>query len=696
MSQLTVPKAGVDPGRAATVRVETPTGGADIAKLGNVMADVGVKLENDRLQRQMNRLGVDLTRDMNNLALELSEIGDPDQLESTFQQRTEELRAAYMDGADQNGRPRVDRKNAEAFGLAFDELRNRHELAIGRQALAGRFAQREATFTEFTHEATVAAANSDPEIRQTYLEQGIAQIDQLEANGIIDANEAATRKLGLRANLDNAAAIQDMAQDPEAFLERMDAGEYDGLGGETLARYRVSAEAQIAAAAEKERKAVETATKAEQKLITDQLNEMSGIWSLGQRAAGEDAFLSRPEVQANPAYPEAMAQREIMLEQPSLATMTPAELRALVEEERAKPKVRKFQAERVAVLEKRLAEEETAWSNDPIQHARDLGLADPQLPEFDPADPKAFGAALRNFRAVSEALVDEGYTSTDAVFDKETSEQLKTIIADTSDPAARATLSALVAGSLGDRPDVLKELGVDPAFRMAGELQLAGSSPQVAEGIMRGQRALDQGNVILPPVSDRLDAATDVLDDLFFDVTGGAETQAMIRAAADARYADSFGKTDPSGQLDADAYLQSLHEVMGGSGAWDSSQARGGVQEINGAPTLLPVGVRARDVEQALTHLGSRRAGGVRPTFKISDEALAEDLARISLTGQPPLLGGRPMTEDTFEELSLRAVADGVYEFTFVNDNGQVLVPETPDGEPYRFVLSSLLNGGAK
>ncbi|KAB6717706.1 hypothetical protein [Roseobacter sp. TSBP12] len=692
MSQLTIPTAGIDPGRSADVRVQASDAGASVAQFGNVMADVGAKLETDRLQREMNRLGVDLTRDMNNLSLEMAQIGDPDTLETTFQSRIAELRKTYINGATETGRPRVDPRNAEQFNLAFDELRNRHELNIGQQALAGKFAQREATYFDYVHTATAAAATADPETRDAYFEQGSKQIDELEAAGVIDAAEAQKRRLSLQSGMDAAAALRMLDEDPNDFLDALDAGEFSGLDGEEQSRFRVSANAKIAAADAKAVKDAEIAASTAEKAVTDRLKQMAGIWSLGQRSADEDAFLARADVQANPYFSEAMAQRELLIEKPQLDMMTPAQLQDAVDEEKNRPKVYKYQAERLALLETKLDAEEKAWAADPIAHAREKGLPVPELPEFDPTNPQEFGAALSQFRGTSAALVKNGWTETDAVFDQATTKQLRKTISDTKDPDARATLAGVVAATLGDRPDVMDLVSDDPVFRWVGGLMNAKGSQAIASEIMVGQQTIDAGTVILPPAKDRLQPTFDVVEDLFVDIPGGADIQAQAMAAADALYAARSGRVDPAGNIDEKLYQQSLHEVLGGTGSYDSRGAAGGLQQVNDELTMLPQGVKAQQVETALSRIGVVRTTETkRPSFTTDQDQLTTNLAAISTSGRPPLINGSAITEDTLAQMNLRAVGDGVYEFFYTSNSGQILVPETEDGERYQFSMSKLL-----
>ena len=61
MSELTVPRAPTTVGRSATVRFEDPGTGQMAAQFGNRLLEFGTALENDRLDREMSRIKVDMT-----------------------------------------------------------------------------------------------------------------------------------------------------------------------------------------------------------------------------------------------------------------------------------------------------------------------------------------------------------------------------------------------------------------------------------------------------------------------------------------------------------------------------------------------------------------------------------------------------------------------------------------------------------
>ena len=163
MSELTVPRAPVTVGRTATIRHESPGTGELAAAFGNRLLAFGTALEADRLDREMARLKVDMTRDLGELRLQVEDMGDPDAAGAAWDAGVASIRKNYLTGTGENGRPRVDKKNEGNFGLAFDDLTNTHALAIGRRGLALRQSQRAATYYDYGNVAAAQAVTADPE-----------------------------------------------------------------------------------------------------------------------------------------------------------------------------------------------------------------------------------------------------------------------------------------------------------------------------------------------------------------------------------------------------------------------------------------------------------------------------------------------------------------------------------------------------
>lgn len=690
---LTVPKAGVDPGRVARTQPKVvDQTGANIARLGAAIEQVAVRVETDRLEREYQRNTTDLTRDMNNLRLEVAGIGDPDQATARWAQGRDALRSQYL-GDETGGAGQISAGNRDRFGIAFDNLANGVEFSIGRQALAARQSQHEANYIAYAHEATRHAAASDIETRQELLTQGQDMIDNQVALGVIDAAEGARRKAGLKADIDNARAIELARQAPEDFLASVDGGDFKGLDAERLAHLKNQANAQLQANAAAEARDRAAAVKAAEKQLDSELTEITDIYGTGRIPANE-ALLDNPAAQQRPGYARAAAAQALFNERPDLQTQTVSQLRDVREEEANRRISRKWQNERLELIDGMIADLEAGYREDPINQAQSVGLNVAELPEFDAQDPSEFVGALRNRLAQGEWLVEQGYTGELRAFTNEERETLKRLASTESDPATRASLAAaLTAGTAGSQ-DRVSQWVADPVFAHVGGLQVSGGSPQVAQEILRGQQIIEQGNAAGPSKSDRRDPAFSSFENLFADLPNGEATQRSILDATDALYVTRVRREDPNAEFDEDLYAQALHEVMGGTGTAGRSDAAGGVQDINGVPTILPRGVTLNQFDDAMASIGrTPQPVGRRSVNRLQfdDAAFDVHMRAISNSRSFPTVGGEPVMPDDLRRMTLRSIGDDKYVFVQPTQEGPLVVYGDDDA-PFVFSLRRMID----
>lgn len=386
---LTVPQASTVAGRSADTTVQYQDTGAVFAQLGERVAEFGTALETDRLDREMSRLQVDMTRDVGDLRLQVEGMGDPDAAGAAWDQGMSQLRETYMTGAGENGRPRVDPRNAENFGLAFDDLTNRHGLAIGGQLLAARQSQRSATFMEYERVAGVEAARTDPGTRDQIYLNFDAEADKMEAAGIWTAEQTQQSKTRFRETTQNTGAIEMVNADPAGFLDLHEQGAYDWLPPDRAAAYAAQAQGRIDQMTAAQLRQAEADRKERAAQIDKRLGDIGLIADDGRTAVDED-WLSNPEVQASPKFAEAQAAIALRNERSDLPFMNVSQLDALIAEEKVKPVGGKYQTERLKVLEARRDAAAKGYAKDPVAFAKASGLPVPALPTFDPAAPDAY------------------------------------------------------------------------------------------------------------------------------------------------------------------------------------------------------------------------------------------------------------------------------------------------------------------
>lgn len=697
---LTVPRAGVTAGRAPGIQVETDETGAAVAQFGARLAQAGDAILNDALDRQATRLQIDMTKALGEARLEFEQMNDPDAIDAGWQQRAAELRQRFVTGDE---RTPVHPRLRERVGQAFDELSNRHALALGARAIEARRNQRQAYWAEYSTEVLSQARTADPDTRAVLLEQAIRQVDADLAANNITPFEAAQRKITLREEAANAAAIGLIDSDPAGFLERVDAGEFNDLAPEKIETYRNRAQSSIEQAAAASQREAEAAERERQTVIGQQLDTIAGIAGKGLVSAEETDFLSSPDARSHPKWPEAMAAVQLRDEIPGLATLTPAELEERLAAERAKPLTAEYQAERVAVLERLVDETRQGWSADGVAYAREKGFRVPEIPPFDPANPSAFEDGLRFRLSFAARATAEGYTESPPIFDGEELAQYREIAAPSADPAVRAELARSIWRATDGRPEVVTRLlEGDPVFSYATGLIGATGTTTLAREMFRGQQKIAEKTVNLPTQRDQVIVFDELTAGMF---EASPEIKAQILAATQALYADNAAGIDPDevtgGRFrDGDArtsYETAMQRVLGASPDANARFTIGGVQELDTGWTLLPPGISRDRANEAIRKIDMQMRGAAWDpqlgTYVFNELANGVDpfrgLRTASLTGQAPDLGEN--RRERWGEVRMVAIGDDRYKLVWDAGDGRVLDVPDENGARYEFSLRKLI-----
>ena len=216
---LVTPKAGLTAGRSADIRV-ADTGGAAadaVARFGDRIAQVGARLEADRLDREASRAQIDMTRELGRARQEFEQMSDPDAIDRGWPERVNQLRAQLLDGQTEDGRPRVDPKIRDRVGLAFDDLATRYGLVLGRRAVTARQAQRRQNWGAMSEEVVSQAATADEDVRSALLDQAQAMISRDLEAGQIDRAEADKRSVALQDAVETAHMAAQVDGDIEPY-----------------------------------------------------------------------------------------------------------------------------------------------------------------------------------------------------------------------------------------------------------------------------------------------------------------------------------------------------------------------------------------------------------------------------------------------------------------------------------------------
>lgn len=701
---VTVPRAGIIGGRSASVQVATPATGSVVEAFGAQLKGIGDALEGDRLDREGQRLSIDLTRDLGNLRNELSQIGDPDQLDQAWEARSAALRDAYLQPGD-NGRSRVDPKLQPRFGLMFDELAGKHALALGSQGIALRQSQREAMWVEQRHEIVTQGAQTDADTRDTLIGQADAAIDARVAGGLTSPEAAAKEKLEVRAEIMTARATAAISADPAAFIAAANAGEYNAIPAEQRATKLAQAQ-----------NAIEAQDAAQTVTIGRRLDDMTALLSKGLKITDED-YLDDPRVQAHPKYGEVIAAQALRDELPLIETLSVAQLSAQIAIEKDRPKTYKYQAERLAVLEKWRDERATKWRDNPIGAAREAGQPVPDLPAFDPAHPADFAEGLAGRYGLDYGLNRTGQADGPVFFDPQDKAALKTVMDPKADAGAKSTLAAaFVSGTDGDPDRALKAADASLEFTRAAHLLQTTKTSEVATAILRGEQKIALGTVNLPNEKDRRGIFDEVTNGVF---DSNPALKAEILAGATALYADVGAGINPDGSKSlvpfmddteaVEAFTASIQRALGAQEG--GVRQAGGLRDVHGAPTYLPANVVADDADAALEHVESV-LGGLQLVDINGGRAYVDPQAPglpaftpIGTVGDPyaplraagedgaiPDLGTDPAGR--FANVHLRRVGESdLYELVYSDGGREWTVPrkDDPRRRAYRLNLQQLL-----
>lgn len=721
---FSVPRSKADPGRAPDLasRIHTPQLGTAIAKFGTDVMAGGQQIE--RLQKQkeaaeaaivaendkseLDRAKVDFQRDLNNLRLQVMEIGDPKAMEAAWMQGVNALRAQYG-GA-------LSEANQEAFGLAFDRSANTMTFDVGKDALKQRQSQALGNWAELSHEITRTSANGDYETRLAAVENGQEVIDGMVARGVYTPEEGAKLKLQIASDAANAQAMQMLKDDPQGLITALDEGQFTAFDGEAEARYRVQANTAIATAAEQAATKAARDAKEREKVMTGQIDTAIDI--MGKGATPDLGFMSSPDFASNPNKAKLEFLLKVEEEKGPLAHLGRDEILTMIETEKQKPLSEAYQTAHLEALQDVLKVVE-AGRADPIAQAETLGI-ETELPEFSSETQAEYFQAVEARAATGEHMVETDRADTFQVFRKDELPELKEKFGPGGDPDDRLGWVMTMDAALQDKgPQVVLETTGDQATAYAAHILRADAPPETVRDIFSGQRRIKDGMVTLPSRDEFLKSFSAATHGEFRDSLNHAP---QVFDAAIALYAEAGGDPD---EIDTELFTSSVHRALGGEVDRNGKATVGGLQVFDTRGTnplfagarddyhvVLEPTVRKQDVDAAIdTIIGDlsstwqsdhedRRTG---KSFEghYTDPDLSQ-LTSISMSGQPPNLGD-PEADDyepaeLFSSYRLENLLDrngnptGVYTFYRpAGVNGGRLYLEDTNGETFLFKMSDFI-----
>lgn len=686
MSRLTDIRAPVAGGASARPVRDQGAGIAEaqLARVGDQIANVGERLERDRLGRQLARAQVDMAGRLNDLRsrYDAPDMRDPDEIDLGFKEDADKLRAEML-------KP-LEGRNVEAAGLAFDELRDRHAVQLGRRALALRRDEDLGAVAGYVRTARLSGGQPDPDFIATQVGQFAELLGGMVERGSLTPDQMVAELTAFEAERWRALAELQLSEDPRALAESADA--LTGLPVDDREAYRRRAAAEVkrrdrAAAAE-----VERADNERQRELKRQLDELTSL-ALAGRQSGFEALIGNDEAKDHPEYAAAAAAvrlRDVVL--PEFAILPPAEQAALIAEEKDRS-VPKYEAPILDAMERAHAASSIGWERDPVAKARELGGTVPPLPE-DLTDTAALTAAFAARDAFGASLADQGYVARPIYFDADELDLLRQAVSPDADPGQRARMAAAVtAGFGGSAVQVFDMLEASPVMAHVGAMHAAGvAGERVAVELLRGEQALDaEGAAYFSPSRQaRGDYVQTILGDALTDQPAAFAT---VLRAADGLYALRAGRLAPEdhGQSDQSQviYAQALQDALGRR-VMPDGRVVGGAGVVRGRPTLLPTDMSGEEFEGLMDAAEDGFGAAFPRIFKVV-ERFETIWKAASVGGGAPVMGREAMTPDDMRHVFVRAMPGGRYRMGFQTVTGQdVYAYDGETGAPFEFTPGAL------
>lgn len=137
--------------------------------------------------------------------------------------------------------------------------------------------------------------------------------------------------------------------------------------------------------------------------------------------------------------------------------------------------------------------------------------------------------------------------------------------------------------------------------------------------------------------------------------------------------------------MDVERYMQAFHQVMGGTGVYNNSDALGGVSKLNSFDTALPRGVSSSLAETSIANLGYDSAGNFAPVNML------QQLVAASYGGMPPELVADPNFWDQMQTAQIKAISDDVYAIVYDTNTGLRALQNHGGNGEFHFSLRRLI-----
>lgn len=333
---------------------------------------------------------------------------------------------------------------------------------------------------------------------------------------------------------------------------------------------------------------------------TDKLKSIIAAAENGQVAADE-GILKDPTLAA--ALPDltadALAAVTFRDALPSFQSAPPAERKAVIDELRAQPVTDPRDVKMVKAAEKADETVTKAFKEDPVAAAGTYLSEKPPEIISPTEDPQGFATTLKARFDYMASLKQAGYPTQGVILSAEEAKTLGPMFGRDIPPEMRAAAAGAVVSSLGaDAQAFFRQIKTDSqVLPFAGMMMALGNNPEVATEMLRGEAMLEQKMEPTPTGASSLAA---VSPDIAAAVMANPGAQAQIPQIMAATRAIFVARNPGYQGDDRQALMEDALQAALGRGTDIAGNVTGGVAEIGGRQTLVPVGVRPEDMQGAI------------------------------------------------------------------------------------------------
>lgn len=531
------------------------------------------------------------------------------------------------------------------------------------------------------------------------LRSSISRVAIRRATGLMTERNADIRQ---RANNASAATVDRLSNE---YAQLLAAGDEDGaLAARNELDAALAARERLPGASWTPEQSANVVTKAQDaadRLIQDQLadkakevkttlNTIIDAAKNGMQAADESILLDEEALALQPELArEAQAFTNLRDGSKDLFQMPPAVFTAAAEQLRSADVQEDWEVDLANAATTAAKENAKAWREDPIQRAFDVMPDTKKPPALEipvDGDFDKFVTSLERRREYGIGLAENGYTDQPVFLSNKEVDAVSMMFgADIPAELKAGAAAAIVEGMGPDAIKVFDTLKVDTVTQFAGKMLSIGGDQAVVMEAMQGQEMLDAGNVTAPKESSFREVMGDEFQQAFAGIQGSADAQGEVLSFARAIFAANKAG-DMEANAEKDAMKTAVQRALGQSTS-PRGEVTGGIQDILGFQTLLPVGVSGKDANQVLhIALTGDMDWGADPASKVANWLMdrGSDLFRL-VTGEDkdPL---QEKINDAWVQASRRPGPDGEGRLGSVPMwNGKPLDPSVV-GETLRFV----------